>query len=133
LADFAKSDAVVIAVLGTSVRWPAYGPRLAELAEYESRATFIGLDANRQDALAEMAAYARRGHQVPLLGTPAIPWPTSWPFVRPGCQRRQGSRGALLGPIDDRSGIGYTATSRAQLSRRCGSTRCAGNCGNRID
>jgi mono/diheme cytochrome c family protein/peroxiredoxin len=53
---------VVLAFLG--VECPvakAYAPRLAQMAaEYEQRGVaFIGLDSNRQDSLAEMAAFAR--------------------------------------------------------------------------
>lgn len=63
LADFQKSKLVVVAFLGTEcplVR--LYGSRLAELAqEYEPKGVaFVGINANVQDSITEMAAYARR-------------------------------------------------------------------------
>ena len=62
LSDAAKSKLVVIAFLGTECPVAKqYGPRLAELAkEYQPRGvTFLGINANRQDSLTEIAAYAR--------------------------------------------------------------------------
>ncbi len=63
LADFAEKQAVVVAFLGTECPLAKlYGQRLAEMArEYEARGVaFIGVDANRQDSLAELAAFGRR-------------------------------------------------------------------------
>src|SRR5580704_12619471 len=58
----AKNKIVVLAFLGTECPLcKLYAPRLAELAkEYESRGVmFWGLDSNRQDAITEIASYAR--------------------------------------------------------------------------
>ncbi len=62
LADFGDSKVVVIAVLGTECPLAKlYGVRLGALADqYAKRGvTFLGLNANRQDTLAEIAAYAK--------------------------------------------------------------------------
>ncbi len=62
LADFAGSKLVVVAVLGTECPLcKLYGPRLAEMAAElgPKGVAFVGLDANRQDSITEMAAYAR--------------------------------------------------------------------------
>jgi peroxiredoxin len=71
LADYADRKAVVIAMVGTECPLAKlYGPRLAELAaEYEPRGVaFLAIDANRQDSLGEIAAYAHRhGIQFPVL------------------------------------------------------------------
>ncbi|MBI3839287.1 MAG: redoxin domain-containing protein [Planctomycetia bacterium] len=60
--DEAKSKIVVLAFLGTECPLcKVYAPRLAELAkEYEARGVaFLGVDSNRQDAVTEIASYAR--------------------------------------------------------------------------
>ena len=71
LAKAAENKIVVIAILGTECPLAKlYAPRLAELAkEYESRGVmFVGIDANRQDAVTEIAAYARsHGIEFPIL------------------------------------------------------------------
>lgn len=71
LAGLADSKAVVIAFLGTECPLAKlYAPRLNELSEkYASRGVaFVGIDANRQDSLAELAAYARStGIKFPLV------------------------------------------------------------------
>ena len=62
LSDFKDQKLVVVAFLGTECPLAMlYGPRLAELAgRFESRgAAFVGVNANSQDSLAEIAAYAR--------------------------------------------------------------------------
>jgi len=71
LADYIDSKVIVLAVLG--VECPLcklYGPRLQELSKQyaDKGVTFLGVDANRQDSLAEIAAYARQhGIEFPLL------------------------------------------------------------------
>jgi peroxiredoxin/mono/diheme cytochrome c family protein len=71
LSDLKDAKLLVVAFL--SVDCPLtklYGPRLAELAaEYESKGVaFVGVDSNRQDAVTEMARYAKE-HNIafPLL------------------------------------------------------------------
>lgn len=71
LDDYKGKKAVVVAFLGTECPLSLqYGPRLAELAkQYEPReVAFVGIDANRQDSLAEIAHYARiHGIEFPIL------------------------------------------------------------------
>ena len=62
LSDFKSSKVVVIAVLGTECPLAKlYAPRLAALEKaYKKKGVaFIGIDANVQDSLTEIAAYAR--------------------------------------------------------------------------
>lgn len=62
LADFADRQAVVIAVLGTECPLAKlYAPRLVQLAKRfaDSGVTVIGINANQQDSLSELAAYAK--------------------------------------------------------------------------
>ncbi|MBI2825384.1 MAG: redoxin domain-containing protein [Planctomycetia bacterium] len=71
LDDYRDAKLVVLAFVG--VECPLcklYGPRLADMAkEYGPKGvTFLGIDANRQDSLAELSAYARvHGIEFPLL------------------------------------------------------------------
>ncbi len=69
--DLAGKRATVVAFLGTECPLAkSYGPRLAELAaKYGGEdVAFIGIDPNRQDSLAEIAAYARAsGIEFPIL------------------------------------------------------------------
>ena len=71
LSDHAEAKAVVIAVLGCECPLAKlYAPRLAELAaEYEPQGVrFVAIDANVQDAVTEMAHYAKvHGIKFPLL------------------------------------------------------------------
>ena len=71
LAEFAKSDIVVVAFLGAECPLARlYGPRLQELSDaYAARGVaFVGIDGNQQDSLIDMAAYARQfGVKFPLL------------------------------------------------------------------
>jgi peroxiredoxin len=63
LSEWADSKAVVIVFLGTDCPLcKLYGPRLAELAEeFGPRGVaFVGIDANDQDGLADIAAYTGR-------------------------------------------------------------------------
>ncbi len=71
LASFGDHKILVIAFLGTECPLAKlYAPRLASLADkYSSRGVaFVGINANRQDSITEIAAYARI-HQIkfPLL------------------------------------------------------------------
>jgi peroxiredoxin len=62
LSDYRDHQLVVLAFLGAECPLAKkYGPRLQKLAdEYESKGVaFLGLNANVQDAMSEMAAYAR--------------------------------------------------------------------------
>jgi peroxiredoxin len=62
LSDYQDSELVVIAFLGTECPLAKlYGVRLAELAEdYEPKGVqFLGVNANVQDSITEIAAYAR--------------------------------------------------------------------------
>ncbi len=71
LVDYAEHRVLVVAFLGTGCPLAKlYGPRLQSLAEeYADRnVALIGINANRQDSLTEIAAYARRhGARFPLL------------------------------------------------------------------
>jgi peroxiredoxin/mono/diheme cytochrome c family protein len=62
LSDYMPADVVVVAFLGTECPLARlYGPRLERLArEFAERSVqVLGIDANQQDSIAEMAAYAR--------------------------------------------------------------------------
>ena len=71
LSDFGQRKIVVVAFLGTDCPLAKlYGPRLQELSEgYADRGVaFIGVNANRQDTLTNIASYARRhGIKFPIL------------------------------------------------------------------
>jgi peroxiredoxin len=71
LEEFAEAKLVVVAFLGTECPLAKlYAPRLQELSEQFAKqgVTFIGIDANRQDSITELAAYARmHGLQFPVL------------------------------------------------------------------
>ena len=62
LRDYQEAKVVVLAVLGTECPLTKlYGSRLQELdARFGSQVAFIGLNANTQDSVTEIAAYARR-------------------------------------------------------------------------
>lgn len=113
LSKYAEHDAIVVAFLGTECPLAKlYAPRLQRLAtEFQPRGVqFLGIDANRQDAITEMAAYARvHGLTFPLLKdvgnvvadrfaaerTPEV-------FVLDGARRI-----VYRGRIDDQFGVGY--------------------------
>ena len=71
LADFQESKVLVVAVTGTECPlMTQYGPRLAELAaKYEKQGVaFLGINANQQDSLSEIAAFAKKSKiEFPLL------------------------------------------------------------------
>ena len=113
LADSAESRAIVIAFLGTECPLAKfYGPRLAELAEkYHSQGVaFLAIDANRQDSLSEIAAYARAsGIKFPVLKDVGNAVADSL-----GAQRTpevflldKNRVVRYRGRIDDRAGVGY--------------------------
>ena len=62
LHDYQEAKVVVLAVLGTECPLAKlYGPRLQELDDrFGSEVAFIGINANTQDSITEIAAYARR-------------------------------------------------------------------------
>lgn len=117
LADFQDSQLIVVAFLGTECPLAKlYGSRLAELAdEFESRGVaFLGINANRQDALTEIAAYGRRySIRFPLLkdtkATVAEAFGASrTPEVFLLDQSRQIR---YQGRIDDQYGVGYSRSA----------------------
>jgi peroxiredoxin len=71
LADFKEKKVVVIAFLGTECPLAkSYGPRLAELQKKfaDNGVQILGINSNRQDAVTEIAAYARVNHiEFPIL------------------------------------------------------------------
>lgn len=71
LSDYGAAEAVVVVFLGVECPLAKlYGPRLADVAaDYADRnVVVIGVNANRQDSLTELAAYGRRhGIEFPLL------------------------------------------------------------------
>jgi peroxiredoxin/mono/diheme cytochrome c family protein len=113
LADYRDSKLVVLAVTGTECPLAKrYGPRLAKLAEaYQPRGvSFLGIDANVQDSIAELAAYARvSGINFPLLrdlgnqvadAIGAVRTPTVFVLDENRVVR-------YWGRIDDQYGVGY--------------------------
>ncbi len=83
LADWADSKLVVVAFLGTECPLAnLYVPRLTELAaDFESKGVaFVGINANQQDSITEVAAHAQR-HKIP--------------FPDPERSRQQGGRRSL--------------------------------------
>lgn len=113
LSDLGKSKLVVIAILGTECPLAKiYGPRLAELAaKYEAKGVaFIGVDANRQDSLSEIAAYARNSEiKFPLLKDPGNAIADKLGAARtPEVFVLDAGRVVRYwGRIDDRAGVGY--------------------------
>jgi len=70
LADYDERPVVVLAFLGTECPLARlYAPRLQELSqEFGEKVQFLGIDANTQDSVTEMANYARvHGVEFPLL------------------------------------------------------------------
>lgn len=64
LAQWAESKAVVVVFLGCECPLAKlYGPRLAELAARYPEVQFLGVNANQQDSLQEIAHYAQK-HQI---------------------------------------------------------------------
>jgi peroxiredoxin len=71
LGELSDARLVVVAFLGTECPLAKlYAPRLQELCEEfgKRRVAFVGIDSNRQDSIAELAAFARvHGIEFPLL------------------------------------------------------------------
>lgn len=71
LSEYAKSDVVVLAFLGTECPLAKlYGPRLAAIDDaFESQSvTILGVNSNRHDSITEIAAHARvHGIEFPVL------------------------------------------------------------------
>ena len=113
LEDFRESKLVVVAFLGTECPLAKlYAPRLQQLAaEYADRGvTFLGVDANRQDSITELAAYARQhGIEFPLLKDPGNKVADTVGALRtPEVFVLDGERVVRYrGRIDDQYGIGY--------------------------
>ncbi|HUY88064.1 MAG TPA: redoxin domain-containing protein [Pirellulales bacterium] len=113
LDDWSDKQAVVIAFLGVECPLAKlYAPRLVELAEeYGPRGVaVVGIDANQQDSLAEIAHYARIHHvEFPLLKDPGNRVADQFGAVRTPeafvLDRRRVVR--YWGRIDDQYGIGY--------------------------
>jgi peroxiredoxin len=125
LADFADVRLVVVAFLGTECPLARlYAPRVQQLAnEYAARGvSFVAIDANSQDSLTEMAAFARKNE----LRTP---------FLHDAQQRVADQFGAERNPlvfvldrervvryqgrIDDQYGLGASSGyARPQVKRR---------------
>jgi peroxiredoxin len=120
LSDYAKSKAAVVVFLGTECPLAKlYGPRLAELADKyaEQGVTFLAIDANRQDSMTEIAAYARdAGIDFPVLKDTgnavadqmqAVRTPEAFVLDQDRVVR-------YWGRIDDKSGVGYVRDTTDQ-------------------
>jgi len=114
LDDFADRKLVVVAFLGTECPLAKlYGPRLEQLAKaYESKqVAVIGINANSQDSITELAAYARV-HQIgfPLLKDPGNRVADAFDARRtPEVFVLDAGRKVVYhGRIDDQYGVGYT-------------------------
>jgi thiol-disulfide isomerase/thioredoxin len=82
LAEYNDNSAVVVVFLGCECPLAKqYAPRLQKLAEEYGRrgVAFLGVDANSQDTLTELAAYARTTSSFRCSKTPATRWPISLP------------------------------------------------------
>ncbi len=104
LSDWADSKLVVVAFLGTECPLAnLYVPRMTELAaDFESKGVaFVGINANQQDSITEVAAHAQR-HQIPfpIMKDPGNTVADAFGAVPHARSVRAGSgpRGALLGP-----------------------------------
>lgn len=120
LADDAEAKVVVLAVLGTECPLAKlYSPRLQELSERygERGVVFIGLNANAQDSITEVAAHARRhGLTFPVLKdvgnevADAVGATRTPEVIVLDAERVIRYRGR----IDDRYGIGYAKDAPTQ-------------------
>lgn len=121
LSDYSDKKLVVVVFLGAACPLAQlYAPRLAELRrQYEARGVaFLGINANAQDSLADMAAYARR-HRLPF---PILKDPDHAAADALGAERTpeafvldSGRTVRYWGRIDDQYGIGV---HRAQPQKR---------------
>lgn len=113
LADYSQHPILVVAFLGTECPLAKlYGPRLQNLADQYAGdgVGFLGINANRQDSLTEIAAYARR-HEVkfPLLKDPGSELAELFGAARtPEVFVLDAERTIRYhGRIDDQYGVGY--------------------------
>lgn len=120
LADLAACRAVAVVFFGTQCPLAQqYGPRLAELAAtYQPHGVgFLAIDANQQDALAEIAHYART-HRLdfPVLKDPGAAVADRFGATRtPEAFLLDGRRKICYrGRIDDQFGIGYARPKPTQ-------------------
>ncbi|MGH7194362.1 MAG: redoxin domain-containing protein, partial [Candidatus Saccharimonadales bacterium] len=113
LDDWSDKKAVVVAFLGTECPLSLqYGPRLAELAkQYAPReVAFVGIDANRQDSLAEIAHYAGvHGIDFTILKDPGNKVADQFEAERTPEVFLLDAEGAVRyrGRIDDQFGVGF--------------------------
>jgi peroxiredoxin len=120
LADYKEKKVVVIAFLGTECPLAKlYGPRLAQMQQQNAQkgVQFLGINANRQDTITEIASYARV-HEI------------GFPILKDLNNRLADRLGALRTPeifvldrervvryhgrIDDQYGVGYARKSVSQ-------------------
>lgn len=114
LSDFADSQATVIVFLGTECPLAKlYGPRLTDIQNrYKTRGVqVIGINANKQDSLTEIAAYVHR-HQI---GFPMLRDTGNVVADAMGAKRTpeaflidRDRRVRYHGRIDDQYGVGYS-------------------------
>src|SRR5262245_29174114 len=113
LSDYHDKKLVVLVFLGTECPLvKLYGPRLSKLAaEYEPKGVaLLGINANVQDSITEIAAYARQHDiQFPILKDTANRVADSLGAVRtPEVYVLDADRKVRYsGRIDDQYGIGY--------------------------
>lgn len=113
LSDYAEANILVLAFLGTECPLvKLYGPRLEEISKkYESRGVVIlGMNANRQDSITNIAAYARRhGVTFPILKDVRNVVADEVQAERtPSVVVFDAARRAVYrGRIDDQYGVGY--------------------------
>lgn len=113
LSDWAGSKLVVVAFLGTECPLAnLYVPRMNELAaKFEAQGVaFIGINANQQDSITEVAAHAQRHH----IAFPVLKDPANKVADLFGAERTpevfvldQDRTVRYSGRIDDQYGIGY--------------------------
>lgn len=117
LSELAGGRPVVIAFLGVECPLAKlYGQRLAELADAyaEKKVVFIGIDSNRQDSLAEIAAFVREsGIRFPVLKDNGAAVADKFGALRTPevflLDENQVVR--YHGRIDDQFGVGYARES----------------------
>jgi peroxiredoxin len=124
LGDWRDKKAVVIAFLGIECPLAKqYGSRLAELAtKYEPQGVaFVGIDANQQDSLAEIAHYARE-HKIDF---PILKDPGNALADQCGAERTpevfvvDANRVVRYwGRIDDQYGVGYARPAATKSANR---------------
>ncbi len=124
LSDFQPYNVLVIAFLGTECPLAKlYGPRLARLAEEfaDQGVGFMGINANTQDSITELAAYAR----IHKIDFPLLKDVGNHVADQLGAQRTpevfvvdRERRIRYWGRIDDQYGVGYVRNSPQQHDLR---------------